>query len=82
MAVKIRLSRLGKKNAPHYRVVAIDERRSRDGKFIENLGTYNPLSHTFTQLHEERLNHWVAQGAVMSDAVRRIHKQYRASQKA
>ena len=44
MAVKIRLSQIGKKNAPFYRIVAIDSRKKRDGKFLEDLGTYNPLT--------------------------------------
>lgn len=74
MAVKIRLSRLGKKNAPMYRIVAVDERKKRDGAFLEDLGTYNPTSHTLVQFHEDRLNDWVSKGAILTDSVRRIQK--------
>lgn len=77
MAVKIRASRLGKKNSPCYRIVVIDERTKRDGKFIEDIGTYNPLSHTFIQFHKDRLEYWVSQGAIMTDLVRKLNKQYK-----
>jgi small subunit ribosomal protein S16 len=77
MAVRIRLSRLGKKNAPIYRIVATDSRNKRDGKFIEDLGTYNPRTGQFVQFHIERIDNWIAQGAVPSDAVRRLHKEYK-----
>lgn len=79
MAVKIRFSRIGKKNAPFYRIVAIDSRRQRDGKSLEILGTYNPLKGEIIQFHEEQINAWVAQGAIMSDAVKRVQKIYRSS---
>jgi small subunit ribosomal protein S16 len=74
MAVKIRFSRIGKKNAPMYRIVAVDERKKRDGAFLEDLGTYNPKTHQILQFHEERIDHWVSQGAIMTDSVRRIKK--------
>lgn len=77
MAVKIRLSRIGKKNAPQYRIVAVDSRRKRDGAFLENLGTYNPITHELVQFHEDRINHWVSQGAIMTDSVRRLTKEYK-----
>jgi len=76
MAVKIRLSRIGKKNAPLYRIVAVDERKKRDGAFLEDLGTYNPTSHKLEQFHEERVNDWVSKGAIMTDSVLRIKKLY------
>ena len=79
MAVKIRLSRIGKKNAPFYRIVAIDSRRKRDGKSLEILGTYNPLSGEIVQFHDEQISAWVKQGAIMSDAVKRLQKVYRTS---
>ena len=81
MAVKIRLSRIGKKHVPFYRIVAVDERRKRDGVFLENLGTYDALKGTLVQFHEERLNGWIAQGAIPTDAVKRIHKLYSKSAK-
>ncbi len=82
MAVKIRLSRLGKKNAPQYRIVAVDERKKRDGAFLEDLGTYNPTAHKFVQFHEERINDWVKKGAILTDSVKRLHKKYLTEQKA
>ena len=80
MAVKIRLARLGKKNAPIYRIVAIDSQKKRDGEFIENLGTYDPHKGTFFQFHEERINAWVAKGAVVTDAVKKLQKKYKGVQ--
>jgi small subunit ribosomal protein S16 len=72
MAVKIRFSRIGKAHAPIYRIVAVDERAKRDGKFIENLGTYNPLNHILEQWHADRIEYWVSQGAQKTDAVKRL----------
>lgn len=80
MAVKIRLSRIGKKNAPQYRIVAIDERRKRDGAFIEDLGTYNPKTHSFVQIHHDRINDWISKGAIMTDTVSRLHKKFKREQ--
>ncbi len=74
MAVKIRFSRVGKKNAPYYRIVAIDSRKKRDGAFLENLGTYNPVNGKMEQYHPERLQAWVAKGAVVTDAVKKLQK--------
>lgn len=77
MAVKLRLSRIGKKNDPMYRIVAIDSKKKRDGAYIENLGTYNPKNKELVQFHEERVKDWVAKGAVVTDVVKRLHKEYR-----
>lgn len=74
MAVKIRLSRIGKKNIPFSRIVAVDERKKRDGAFLEDLGTYDMQGNKMVTLHQERINDWVSKGAVMSDAVKRICK--------
>jgi small subunit ribosomal protein S16 len=74
MAVKIRLSRYGKKNAPIYRIVATDSKKKRDGMYLENLGTYNPVNHQLVQFNEERINFWVSQGAILTDAVKRLQK--------
>lgn len=76
MAVRIRLSRIGKKKAPFFRIVAVDGREKRDGKFLENLGTYNPLTGEIIQFHVEKLNNWVQKGAIPSDTVTRIVKQF------
>ena len=72
MAVKIRLSRIGKKNAPFYRIVAIDSRKKRDGKYIEDLGTYNPLTGKLVQFHQDRVDEWLKKGAVPSETVERL----------
>lgn len=77
MSVKIRLARLGKKNAPFFRIVAIDSRKKRDGKFIEDLGTYDSLHGKLVQFHEERLNDWISKGAIPSPTVRRLHKEFK-----
>jgi len=82
MAVRIRLSRIGKKNAPFYRIVAIDSRKKRDGKFIEDLGTYNPLTGELIQFHPERIDIWVSKGAIPTDPVLRLQKLYKQRQAA
>ena len=74
MAVKIRLSRIGKKNSPIWRIVAIDSRKKRDGAFLENLGTYNPITKTLVQFHSEQLTNWVAKGAICSETVTKLVK--------
>jgi len=74
MAVKIRFTRVGKKHAPVYRIVAIDSRKKRDGEYLENLGTYNPLTKTIIQWHEDRIQHWVSVGAIVTDSVKRLQK--------
>ncbi len=64
MAVKIRLQRAGTKKKPFYRIVAVDERKKRDGKFIEQLGRYQPIAEgeQFV-VNEEKLLHWLGNGA-------------------
>lgn len=74
MAVKIRFTRVGKKHAPVYRIVAIDSRKKRDGEYLENLGTYNPMTKEIVQWHADRIAHWISQGAIVTDAVKRLHK--------
>ena len=71
--LKIRLSRLGTKQRPFYRVVVIDERSKRSGVYIELLGTYNPLTTPHDiKLKQDRIDHWVKMGAQMSDGFLRI----------
>ena len=77
--VKIRLSRVGKKKTPFYRIVAVDSRRKRDGGVLETLGSFDGLSGKLTKLDQERMDYWVGQGAVASDAVKKIHKVYSKS---
>jgi len=76
MAMKIRLARGGSKKRPFYSVVATDSRMPRDGRFIEKLGTYNPLlakdSEERVKLNVERVQHWLAQGAQPTDRVSRF----------
>jgi small subunit ribosomal protein S16 len=69
--VKIRLMRAGKRKQPSYRVVVADSRSPRDGRFIENIGKYNPRVHPSTiDIDEERALHWLQRGAQPSDPVR------------
>lgn len=73
MAVKIRLQRKGRKNAPFYHIVAADSRSPRDGRFIEKLGTYNPLTVPATiEINHDRAFHWLSVGAQPTDTVRAI----------
>ncbi|PWL41572.1 MAG: 30S ribosomal protein S16 [Bacillota bacterium] len=75
MAVKIRLKRMGAKKAPFYRVVVADSRTPRDGRFIEEIGYYNPLTDpTDIKIDVERAQYWVKNGAQPSDTVRAILK--------
>lgn len=74
MAVKVRISRIGKKHAPVFRLVAIDSRSKRDGESIEVLGTYDPLRHELIQFHADRIAYWISQGAQLSDSAKRICK--------
>lgn len=73
MAVHLRLLRMGKKKQPFYRIVASDSRAARDGKFLEVVGTYNPITKPAkVQLHEEKVTKWIDQGALPSDTVRSL----------
>jgi small subunit ribosomal protein S16 len=76
MAMKIRLARGGSKKRPSYRIVAADSRMPRDGRFIEKLGTYNPLlpkdSEDRVKMNVERVQHWLAQGAQPTDRISRM----------
>lgn len=82
MAVRIRLARIGKKKAPFYRIVAVDGRAKRDGEYLENLGTYNPLTGELVQFHVERVQAWLDKGAVPSDTVVKLKKQFAKAAKA
>ena len=76
MAIKIRLARGGSKKRPFYRIVAADSRMPRDGRFIEKLGTYNPLlpkdSEDRVKMDVERIQYWMSQGAQTTDRVSRF----------
>jgi small subunit ribosomal protein S16 len=69
----IRLTRMGRKKRPFYRVVVTDSRKRRDGGWIESIGYYNPLKENReVKIDEERLNYWLSVGAQMSDRVKKI----------
>ena len=71
--VKIRLQRVGAHKAPKYRIVAADSRSPRDGKFLEILGTYNPLTNPATvNVDAEKVNAWIAKGAQPTTTVKNI----------
>jgi len=73
MAVKLRLKRMGAKKAPFYRIVAADSRSPRDGRFIEQLGTYDPKTNPATvNLKEEEILKWLGNGAQPTDTVRSL----------
>ena len=75
MAVKIRLKRIGAKKTPFYRVVVADERSPRDGKFIEELGYYNPLTDPVDiKIDAEKASKWLANGAQPTETVRTLLK--------
>ena len=77
--VKIRLRRMGAKKAPFYRVVVADSRSPRDGRFIEEIGTYDPLTNPATiAIDMERANYWIANGAQPTDTVRGLLKKAQA----
>ena len=75
MATRIRLTRVGSKKNPIYRVVVADQRAPRDGRFIEIVGRYNPQTEPSTiELDEDKIRDWIAKGAQPSDAVARLLK--------
>ncbi len=75
MAVKIRLKRMGQKKAPFYRVVVADERAPRDGKFIEEIGTYDPNQEPSAfSVNEEAAKKWLSNGAQPTDTVGKLFK--------
>jgi len=73
MSVKMRLTRMGDKKSPFYRIVVIDSRKARDGKYIDLVGTYNPLTEPATiVLKEDKIKQWLANGVQPTDTVRDI----------
>ncbi len=76
MAVKIRLKRMGAKKAPFYRVVVADSRYPRDGRFIEEIGTYNPLTEPASiNIDTEKAQKWIKNGAQPTDIVKKLLKE-------
>ncbi len=77
MAVKIRLTRIGSKKAPFYRVVVADSRYPRDGRFIEEIGTYNPLVEPSRfSVDGEKVKQWMKNGAQPTDTVKSLLKKH------
>lgn len=75
MAVKIRLRRMGQKKAPYYRIIVADSRSPRDGRFIEEIGTYDPNTEPSTvKVNEELAKKWLNNGAQPTEVVSRIFK--------
>ena len=73
MAVKIRLRRMGAKKAPFYRIIVADSRSPRDGRFIDEIGYYNPTTEPVTvKINEEKATKWVKNGAQPTDTVKRL----------
>ncbi len=73
--VKIRLRRIGAKKAPFYRVIVADSKYARDGRFIEEIGTYNPLVHPAEiKIDLEKANQWIKNGAQPTDTVKALLK--------
>ena len=78
--VKIRLRRMGAKKAPYYRIVVADSRAPRDGRFIEEIGTYDPMAEGAAKIKVDmdRANYWIANGAQPTDTVRALLKKAEA----
>ena len=73
MAVKIRLQRFGAKKRPFYRIVAADSRSPRDGRYLEIIGTYNPITEPATiKIDEEKAQKWLHEGAQVTDTVKNL----------
>jgi small subunit ribosomal protein S16 len=80
MSVKIRLARHGAKKRPFYRIVVADSESPRDGRFLENVGTYNPLKDPAeVTLKSERIEYWIGRGAIPTDTVKSLLKKGGAS---
>jgi len=77
MAVKIRLSRIGRKHVPFYRVVAVDSRKKRDGAFLDDIGTYDGLNTKIVRFNEELYKKWLGLGAVPTDTARRVYRLFK-----
>lgn len=81
MAVKLRLARYGKKRHPFYRVVVADAEARRDGRFIEQLGTYDPAAETDkVALKWDRVDHWLATGALPTQTVKDLFRKHRPNE--
>ncbi|HID79790.1 MAG TPA: 30S ribosomal protein S16 [Aquifex aeolicus] len=77
MAVRIRLARFGRRNHPIYRIVVMDSRRPREGKYIDIIGTYDPKRHELIKFDEEKYLKWVSLGAEVTERAKAIYKLYK-----
>lgn len=77
MSVKIRLSRIGKKQEPFFRIVAIDSRKKRDGAYLQDLGTYDVLNKTIVTFDETGYQNWLSKGAQPSDSTLKIYRLFK-----
>jgi small subunit ribosomal protein S16 len=74
MAVRLRLSRIGRKKVPFFRIVAIDSKKSRDGESLDTLGTYNGLTGEIMNFNFQKADLWISRGAQMVDTFKKIYK--------
>lgn len=74
MALRIRVSRYGRKHHPIYRIVVADARAPRDGKFIDHIATYDPVNKKLIEIKEEKLKEWLQKGAELTDRAKSILK--------
>lgn len=75
MAVSIKLFRYGRRNQPFYRIVVANKKGKRGGKYLEQLGYYDPLKETYEiKINQERLNYWLSNGAILSEGVSKLLK--------
>ncbi len=74
MAITLRLMRLGKKNRPFYRIVAIEKSKKRNGKYFEKIGVYNPFDEWTVKINSKRFEHWINKGAQISKGLRKLLK--------
>jgi small subunit ribosomal protein S16 len=82
MSVKIRLKRMGAKKKPYYRIVVSDSRSPRDGRFIEQVGTYDPKSNVGVKINAEKIDRWLRYGAQPSQTVSNLLKKAKKGQAA
>ncbi len=77
MAVHIRLSRVGKKHVPFFRLVAVDSRKKRDGRVLAHIGTYDALGNKVVQFYTDELEKWVKNGALLTDSAKKVVALYK-----
>ena len=82
MPVKIRLSRIGKKGVPFYRIVAVDSRKKRDGAFLDDLGTYDGLRGELVTFNKSRFDDWISKGAVATESAEKLFRMYNKQERA